>query len=38
MTSVDPSLHDRFFLSQRFRMMINQYEVSTLGADEKSAR
>ena len=37
MTSVDPSLHDRFLLSQRFRLMVNQYEVSTLGADEKSA-
>jgi hypothetical protein len=34
---VDPSLHDRFFLSQRIRPMVNQYEVSTLGADEKSA-
>lgn len=37
MPSVDPNLHDRFFLSQRIRPMINQYEVSTLGADEKSA-
>ena len=37
MTSVDPSHHDRFFLSQRFRPMVNQYEVSTLGPDEKSA-
>jgi uncharacterized protein YxjI len=35
--SVDPSLHDRFFLVQRIRPMVNQYEVSTLGADEKSA-
>jgi len=35
--SVDPSPHDRFFLSQRIRPMVNQYEVSTLGADEKSA-
>jgi len=35
--AVDPSLHDRFFLRQRFRLMINQYEVSTLGSDEKSA-
>jgi hypothetical protein len=34
---VDPNLHDRFFLSQRIRPMINQYEVSTLGADGKSA-
>ena len=34
--AVDPSLHDRFFLRQRFRPMVNQYEVSTLGADEKS--
>jgi hypothetical protein len=34
---VDPNQHDRFFLSQRFRPMVNQYEVSTLGADEKSA-
>jgi uncharacterized protein YxjI len=35
--STDPSLHDRFFLVQRIRPMINQYEVSTLAADEKSA-
>jgi hypothetical protein len=35
--SVDPNLHDRFFLAQRIRPMVNQYEVSTLGADEKSA-
>ena len=37
MASADPKLHDRFFLRQRFRPMVNQYEVSTLGADEKSA-
>lgn len=37
MTSVDPGQHDRFFLSQRIRPIINQYEVSTLGADQKSA-
>ena len=37
MALVDPNLHDRFFLSQRIRPMINQYEVSTLGADGKSA-
>jgi uncharacterized protein YxjI len=36
-SSVDPSLHDRFFLSQRIRPMVNQYEVSTLAPDEKSA-
>jgi uncharacterized protein YxjI len=36
-TPVDPSQHDRFLLSQRFRPMVNQYEVSTLGADGKSA-
>jgi hypothetical protein len=36
-TSVDPNLHDRFFISQRIRPMINQYEVSTLGADGQSA-
>jgi uncharacterized protein YxjI len=35
--SADPTHHDRFFLSQRIRPMVNQYEVSTLGADEKSA-
>jgi hypothetical protein len=35
--SVNPNLHDRFLLVQRIRPMINQYEVSTLGADEKSA-
>jgi uncharacterized protein YxjI len=34
---VDPNEHDRFFLLQRFRPMVNQYEVSTLGPDEKSA-
>jgi hypothetical protein len=34
---VDPGQHDRFFLLQRIRPMVNQYEVSTLGADEKSA-
>ena len=37
MASADPNLHDRFFLSQRIRPMINQYEVSTLGADGRSA-
>jgi hypothetical protein len=36
-TVVDPNLHDRFFLSQRIRPVVNQYDVSTLGADEKSA-
>jgi uncharacterized protein YxjI len=36
-SSVDPRLHDRFFISQRIRPMVNQYEVSTLGADESSA-
>lgn len=35
--AVDPNLQDRFFLSQRFTLVVNQYEVSTLGADEKSA-
>jgi hypothetical protein len=35
--AVDPSLHDRFFLVQRIRPIVNQYEVSTLGADERSA-
>ena len=37
MPPVDPNLHDRFLLSQRFRPMVNQYEVSTLGPDGKSA-
>jgi hypothetical protein len=37
MASVDPSLHDRFLISQRIRPVVNQYEVSTLGADGKSA-
>jgi uncharacterized protein YxjI len=36
-TTVDPRHHDRFFIRQRFAMMINRYEVSTLGSDEKSA-
>jgi uncharacterized protein YxjI len=35
--AVDPRLHDRFLLVQRIRPIVNQYEVSTLGADEKSA-
>jgi hypothetical protein len=34
---VDPSSHDRFFLRQRIRPVVNQYEVSTLGGDGKSA-
>jgi uncharacterized protein YxjI len=33
----EPNSHDRFFLRQRFALMINRYEASTLGADEKSA-
>jgi uncharacterized protein YxjI len=33
----NPHLGDRFFLVQRIRPMVNQYEVSTLGPDEKSA-
>jgi uncharacterized protein YxjI len=37
MSTVDPNQHDRFFLSQRFRPMANQYEVSTLGGDGSSA-
>jgi hypothetical protein len=37
LSTVEPSSHDRFFLSQRIRPMVNQYEVSTLGADGKSA-
>ena len=37
MASVDPAQHDRFFIRQRIRPVINQYEVSTLGSDEKSA-
>jgi hypothetical protein len=36
-TSADPNLHDRFFLSQRIRPVVNQFEVSTLNADEGSA-
>jgi uncharacterized protein YxjI len=36
-TAVDPRQNDRFFIRQRFALMINRYEVSTLGADEKSA-
>jgi uncharacterized protein YxjI len=34
--SADPRQHDRFLLSQRFTLMVNQYEVSTLGEDGKS--
>jgi uncharacterized protein YxjI len=37
MTSVDPNLHDRFFITQRIRPVVNQYEVSTLGDDGSSA-
>jgi uncharacterized protein YxjI len=37
MPAVDPNLHDRFLTSQRFRPMVNQYEVSTLGPDGTSA-
>jgi len=37
MPAVDPNQHDRFFLSQRFQLMVNQYEASTLGPDGKSA-
>ena len=37
MASVDPALHDRFFVRQRIRPMINQYEVSTLGSDGRTA-
>jgi hypothetical protein len=35
-TAVDPAAHDRFFIRQRIRAMVNQYEVSTLGEDGKS--
>lgn len=34
--TVDVKDLDRFFIRQRIRPMINQYEVSTLGTDEKS--
>ena len=37
MPSVDPNGQDRFFIQQRIRPMINQYEVSTLAPDGKSA-
>jgi hypothetical protein len=32
-STTDPNRHDRFFLRQRIRPMVNQYEVSTLGDD-----
>lgn len=35
--SMDPAQQDRFFIRQQFKLMINRYEVSTLGADGKSA-
>jgi hypothetical protein len=35
-SSVDPGLRDRFFIQQRVRPMVNQYEVSTLAEDGKS--
>ncbi len=31
--SADPAEHDRFVIRQRFRPMVNQYEVSTLVGD-----
>lgn len=34
--AADPRSHDRFFVRQRVRMMVNQYEVTTLGEDGKS--
>jgi hypothetical protein len=34
---VDPQGEDRFFIRQRVRPMVNQYEVSTLGDDGGSA-
>ena len=30
----DPNQHDRFFLRQRFKLVINQYEFFLAGADE----
>jgi hypothetical protein len=35
--AIDPTNEDRFFLRQRIRPIINQYEVSTLGEDGRSA-
>ena len=37
MPPADPRQHDRFFLRQRIRPVVNQYEVATLGEDGKSA-
>lgn len=34
---LDPRAEDRFFIRQRIRPMVNQYEVSTLGDDGESA-
>jgi uncharacterized protein YxjI len=34
--NAQPHEHDRFFMRQRFALMINRYEVSTLATDEKS--
>ena len=34
---VDPTEHDRFYVHQQIKLMINRYEVSTLGGDGKSA-
>jgi hypothetical protein len=31
----DPAAHDRFLIRQRFRMMINQYEVSTVDGEDQ---
>jgi hypothetical protein len=33
--SVDVQHHDRFYMRQRVRFLVNQYEVSTLAADGK---
>jgi uncharacterized protein YxjI len=36
-TSIDPSVHDRFLLRQRIRPVVNQYEFSLLDADSEPA-
>jgi len=34
----DPAGHDRFLIRQRFRMMVNQYEVTTLVGDRSAGQ
>jgi uncharacterized protein YxjI len=37
MATADPTQEDRFYIHQQIRPIVNRYEVSTLGPDQKSA-